>query len=321
MKTLLAVTCLLLSAMLGHAQGVDDLQKSFWERLAANETSKDEDLRQLNKSYEAALQRLMEDFQKAGKLDEVLILREQIANIKQDNDATAQGSEPKGPKELLQLRTKYIESRTGILGKHAAEVVTLVDRANSLLEEQIISLTKAGKIGEAVKAKNTLDKIAADKAILAARTLHGAEVAATAAWTSLTAADMDIVKKGQHVGWLPEPEDDKKQETSPWAKAVRTQSGRQPVLLTYPNCTVRFKFRNGITRFRANLSLTNANGDVTFVVLVDGGEIKREALSGAVQTKPLECSFPATREIELRVKYNRAERNTEWAAWINPEVR
>jgi hypothetical protein len=205
MKTFIALSCLLLAA-LAPAQSVEDLQKSFWERLAANETGKDEDLRQLNKSYEAALQRLMEDFQNAGRLDEVLILRDQIANIKQDNDAAAEGSEPKGPKELLPLREKYSETRQGILQKHAAEVVTLVDRANSLLEEQIISLTKAGKIGEAVKAKNTLDKIAADKVILAARTLNEADVPAAAGWTSLTTAEMDIVKKLEwHVGWLPEP--------------------------------------------------------------------------------------------------------------------
>jgi uncharacterized protein YecT (DUF1311 family) len=169
MKTIQAITCFVLLVVLAPAQGIDDLQKSFWDRLAAKETAKDEDLRQLNKSYEAALQRLMEDSQKTGKLDEVLILREQIANIEQDNDAAPKASEAKGVEDMLPLREKYTETRAEILEKHATEVVALVDRANSLLEEQIIALTKAGKIGEAVKAKQTLDKIAEDKSILAAR--------------------------------------------------------------------------------------------------------------------------------------------------------
>jgi hypothetical protein len=73
--------------------------------------------------------------------------------------------------------------------------------------------------------------------------------------------------------------------------------------------------------FRTNLSLAHARGNVSFTVLADGREIKKEALSGAIQTKPFECTFPRTREIELQVKYNGTKPDHDWASWINPEVR
>lgn len=321
MKSLLIAHFLLLLVALAPAQTITDLQKSFWDRLVTIEIEQEDKLDSLNNGYKTALQRLIDDYQKSGKLEEILIVRKEIAKTQKDNVTESKDSELKEPKELLPLRKKYLETRKKILEKNAADVVTLVDRAKSLLEEQIVTLTKSGKIDEAIKAKAALEKIASDKFILAATNLNDTNIPAASGWTSLTTAKMDIVKNGfSSLGWLSEPENHKKNETSEWGKVILAQSVKQPTLLSYPNCTVRFKLRNTITQFRTKLSLAHANGNVTFIVLVDGREIKKEALSGAVGTKPFDCTFPKTKEIELQVNNNGAM-DYDWAAWINPEVR
>ena len=109
-----------------------------------------EELKKLVEGYRAALERLQETLQAEGALEELLEVRKELESLRSTGQPVA--AEAKSAR-LKKLRGIFAQSKQSIVERQAAAVLQLSVTYKAALEDLVRELTKAGKVDEAVKAK------------------------------------------------------------------------------------------------------------------------------------------------------------------------
>ena len=152
------------------ALSVEDLQVSFQAAVLKANESRDKQIGVLGQRYIAALANLQEKAQKKADLEEALAIKNEAALIKEKTWPL-----PPVPgehsKSLKRPRQTYVKTRFGIEREWALSTSNLADKMEEALEAQVTSLTKAGNLKEAQKAKELLGKIQQDPELAKAREL------------------------------------------------------------------------------------------------------------------------------------------------------
>jgi hypothetical protein len=149
---------------------LDDLQANFQTRCDFAEADRDLQLKKLDASYLAALDRQVEKTRATGKLDAVIPLIEEVQAVKAGTDPLPELPEA-ASLELKQMRGKHAEARAKILKSHAEAIASLADKMEAALKTKETELTKAGKFDDALAAKKMRENLEKDQTIGDARDL------------------------------------------------------------------------------------------------------------------------------------------------------
>lgn len=300
------------------ADEVEKLGESFEQRRAAVTTQRDEQLVKLETGYQAALNRHLEKVKASGKLEDVLILRDEIEAVKDGTDPLPPLPATAG-NEFKQLRKTYDESRARILKTHETSVADLAAKATEALKAKEVQLTKAGKIEQALEAKKLREAIEKEEGIADAKPGGKPDQEAGAdGWISIKKAEVKVISESQlPVKWI----DDEYRATLPEsvAKNVDEEKAGENSLMTVAPATVQVNFKSFVTRFRCKAFLAD-EGDATFVISAGGKVVESFELKGAGKSKDIDLRLPQTRELVLSVEINGIQHG-DWGVWMNPEVR
>ncbi|MGJ8696833.1 MAG: hypothetical protein ACSHYF_10970 [Verrucomicrobiaceae bacterium] len=147
-----------------------ELQLTFEINRQKIDQAQTDKLVNLRNSYKTALTRLQGKYQKAGKLDDALMAKNEVRLV-----TSAIWPIPALPKEapsdLTSARKIYLKNNLGIQKEYGTELIKIVDRMDDLLEKQIIELTKSGELEDAKSARTYQTSLRNDAEIQAARTL------------------------------------------------------------------------------------------------------------------------------------------------------
>jgi hypothetical protein len=138
------------------------------ERYDAANLSRDEQLKKLDASYLAALNRQVEKAKATGKLDAVIPILDEVQAVKNAADPLPDLPSTASA-ELKQMRAKHAEARAKILKSHAEAVTSLADKMTAALKAQESELTKAGKIDDALAAKHMRESLEKDEGLIRIR--------------------------------------------------------------------------------------------------------------------------------------------------------
>ncbi|MEP4077643.1 hypothetical protein [Haloferula sp.] len=180
-----AIIPLLMVALMGSCLGdtIKDLENAYLARYDEANGKRKTQLEKLQDSYLTALKREMGKAQARGKLETVIPYRDEIQYVNDGKDPL-----PKLPAatnyQLKEMRGKFVEARQTIVKNHATSLIVLADKMVKVLEQREADFTKAGKIDEAIAARNVRETYGEDEEIQAARNLlkfAGGQEAAPAA--------------------------------------------------------------------------------------------------------------------------------------------
>jgi hypothetical protein len=189
---------------------LDDLQSNFQTRCDFAEADRDLQLKKLDASYLAALDRQVEKTKATGKLDAVIPYINEIQAVKNAARAAGLAPPPSGESqaqdparsdrplpsdrntetpggnaatetplpagsslELQQMRAKHAEARAKILKSHAEALASLADKMVAALKSRETEFTKAGKFDDALAAKKMRENMEKNDGILHAKSLIG----------------------------------------------------------------------------------------------------------------------------------------------------
>jgi hypothetical protein len=318
---LLAMIAVLCSTLAVVAKPLDTLQRSYAERVGATDAEHDHRIEKLTASYITALERQLATTQRAGNLEEVLVLKEEIESLK-DPKAGPKPLPATAKPTLVKLRETYDESVTKASAEHAAKRVDLADRMAKALKDLEVQQTKDGEIEGAVASRAALQTLQDDAELAAARALAGVEVPAVelgvGSWRSLSDANFRIVEKGGFpVGWLT---DDLGAAATNILPDMQRAADGKPALVTVPNATVEIRVARPFRKLRFRAHLAMEGGDVEFRVSVKGRVVERFTLKDRVGGRDIELDLGNTQVVELSV-FDNGSPNGDWAMWIDPQVR
>jgi hypothetical protein len=300
---------------------LDDLQANFQTRCDFAEADRDLQLKKLDASYLAALDRQVEKTRATGKLDAVIPLIEEVQAVKAGTDPLP--DLPEGASlELKQMRGKHAEARAKILKSHAEAITSLADKMETALKSKEQELTKAGKFDDALAAKKMREDLEKNEAIANAKAQlkpnsSGKGIATT---ISLKDAEIEIAEKGKFfVGWFSE-DDPLIRSINPDALAtIRAAKADKPLFVITPNSTIRVKFKQPVKKFTTEAILLHPGSDLTISILVEGTTHKEVTLNERDTKSKVQCEIPASRELVIRIHDNGNPAN-DWAMLIDPMV-
>ncbi len=277
------------------------LHENFMERydeinrqLAEAETS-------LADGYLKALNRLREKIQTSGIIEKVLPVRDEITAI-QNRVSPLPELPAAAPTELKQLRETYQKSLNAARKKHAAALVPLADKMIQLVNAESETLTKAGKLDEALVARHMAKTLEEDARILDARALvgptPGQPLGATGAWQNLakfpfTVEGGNVTSAGGQLGYCGPVEGGGGKGTQEpgivgWANSIDSKS--KDVFLTFSGSKITFQLENFVAAIRGEVASYHPKTAYTIRVLSGkrlAGEIK---VSGTTKSQLFE--FP-----------------------------
>lgn len=102
----------------------------------------------LARKYVAALENLEKSLTASGQLDSIIHLREEQESVRKTGDPTTHED-----KSLVELRAKYLKSLEGIDANTKASRAKVVGGLRLKIREQETTLTKAGKVADALKLR------------------------------------------------------------------------------------------------------------------------------------------------------------------------
>jgi hypothetical protein len=321
MRHLTLLTALIsLSVATAPAQSVDQLRQSFDQRCEQAATSRDDQLGKLNQSYQAALERLLEKTKSAGNLDAALPIHQELDALKQ---ATATLPVlPDNAGELKPMRTKYLDTRQQILKTHATALVGLADKMETALKAREAELTKAGKIADAIAARESREELARNQDLLDAKQLLAPHAAPGANWSALLQADWEVLSAGLfYVGDAQGKKGKGSAYTDKLKQAVNDIPDKgMPHFVAVPPATVEFKFRRPMTELRTTVWMAAA-GDAEVRVVINGkkmGSVKVAA--GKTEKRLLEVKFAPTDRLSLEFDAGDSI-ESDWLVLLSPETR
>ena len=165
--------CLLflaLSALHGHALTLEELEKSYEQKLSDIRLEKEKSLASLKESYLAALARIETKYQKAGRLDELMLSREEMKDISADKWPLTALPE-KISLDVAAPRKIYLQNRVEIEQQAARKSTDTADKMLALLDKQSVDLTKEGNLEQALLARQIKAEIESNKELGSAREL------------------------------------------------------------------------------------------------------------------------------------------------------
>ncbi|MDE0836330.1 MAG: hypothetical protein OSA84_08270 [Akkermansiaceae bacterium] len=131
---------------------------------------KDKSLIGLSEGYLGALARIMTKYQRAGHLDEVLLVKDEMKDI--SNGKWPLLALPKKISlEVAEPRKLYLKKRIEIDQNAARQTAKTADKMLALLEKQSVNLTKAGDLQQALLARQIKADIESNPTLASSRKL------------------------------------------------------------------------------------------------------------------------------------------------------
>ena len=299
-----------------------DLQVNFEVRCEFAAADRDKQLLKLDESYLAALDRQIEKIRHTGKLDAVIPFIEETKAVKAAKYPLSDLPESTTP-ELKLMRAKHSEHRAKILKSHAETITALAEKMVAALMAQEQELTKAGKIDEAISAKQMRESVVKDPGLIDAKSYLDADEAKLnpGNWISLLDQEMKILEQGLwQVARLSDADTDKKAFPNLVAVLNERREPPESLLMATPNSQVEFNAKRHFTQIRGSILLAHAGGSVRFRIRVDEKVVFDESLIKQNAEKKFDVTFNPTRRIILETDLVETEAG-DWSAWIKPEIR
>lgn len=161
---------LALSAWHGYALTLDELEKSYEQKLSDVRLEKEKSLASLNEGYLAALTRIEAKYQRAGRLDEVMLTRQEIKDLT-DKKWPLNALPEKISLDTAAPRKIYLKKRIEIEHQAARKTEDTADKMRELLDKKAVELTKEGDLQQALLARQIKAEIEEDDAVVGARKL------------------------------------------------------------------------------------------------------------------------------------------------------
>lgn len=144
---------------------VEELKVAYQVQILRVNQEKEESLDQLRKSYLKSLDKIEANYQKAGRLQDVLLVRKEKKLIEAKTWPMA-GLAKEAPANLKNGRRLYERTQTERERNAAKQLIAMAEKMETALEKQVLSLTKAGKIKEATAAGELLKTTKTDPKLL-----------------------------------------------------------------------------------------------------------------------------------------------------------
>jgi len=171
MKSLfLCCLAIVLVALSSSAIPLPELEKSYEARCSALLNGKQESLKTLRESYLGALAKIEAKYQRAGRLDEVLLVKKEAKSI-EDGTWPLSALPEQISLETNAPRKIYLSKHIAIEQEAAKELVQAADTMDKALDAQVVSLTKTGDLVNAKLAKTIKDGLDENPDISGARKL------------------------------------------------------------------------------------------------------------------------------------------------------
>jgi hypothetical protein len=153
-----------------HALTLEELEKSYEQKLSDVRLEKEKSLADLKESYLGALARIETKYQKAGRLDELMLTREEMKDISEGKWPLTALPE-KISLDVAAPRKIYLKKRIGIGQQAARKKTETADKMLALLDKRKVELTKEGNLEQALLADQIKAEILSNKELGAAREL------------------------------------------------------------------------------------------------------------------------------------------------------
>jgi hypothetical protein len=302
---------------------LDELKINFQTRCDFAEADRDLQLKKLDASYLAALDRQVEKTKATGKLDAVMPLIGEVQAVKDGKDPLPEL--PEGASlELKQMRAKHAEARAKILKSHAEAVTSLADKMVAVLKAKEQELTKAGKFDEALTAKRMRESLEKDEEIVAAKRNANAKnsmAGSDIAWRPLSSESMTVLKRGLYDVCYLDKIGPETKVLDPFVTTLKEiQKKNENILIATPNCAMEFGSEKPMRQLRGSVLLAHGGGGVNFVVKIDGQPAYTKAIEREAKAVAFEINFEPTNTIRLEVD-SMGDETHDWSAWIGLEAR
>lgn len=149
---------------------LDELQKSYTVKRLKILDAQEANLKKLRKNYSLALGRLQQKYQKAGRLDDALLSKNEIDLVTAKTWPMPPISE-NVPGDLMAGRKLYISSYIDFQKKGGHSLIQVAEKMEALLAEKVSSLTKAGNLEAAKRARAYQRTLESDPDLLEVRAL------------------------------------------------------------------------------------------------------------------------------------------------------
>ena len=159
-----------IAALSGHALTLEELEKSYEQKLSDVRLEKEKSLADLKESYLAALARIETKYQKAGRLDELMLTREEMKDIT-DGKWPLTALPEQISLDVSAPRKIYLKKRIEIEQQAARKTTDTADKMLALLDKQAVDLTKEGNLEQALLARQIKAEIESNKELGTAREL------------------------------------------------------------------------------------------------------------------------------------------------------
>jgi hypothetical protein len=265
------------------------------QQLADAETS-------LADGYLKALNRLREKIQAEGIIEKVLPIRDEITAI--ENRVSPLPQIPAtASSEFKQLRETYQKSLEAARKKHAAALVPLADKMIQLVNTESESLTKAGKLDEALVAQHMAKTLEEDPKITAARMLVAPPPGITTGpWLNLAKADFVIDSSAIHYVGPVEGEGGKGKisgNIARWSKTIDENS--KEVFLTCSGGKITFQLERSASQVKGDLATFHSRAAYTIRIMAGKRLVGEIQVNGSIQSKPFEFTFSASDQIVFEI--------------------
>jgi hypothetical protein len=322
MHAALLFSCMLLLTLRVAGGPLDDLQSNFETRCDFAAADRDLQLKKLDASYLAALDRQVEKIKATGKLDAVIPFIEEVKAVQAAKDPLP--DLPAGASlELQQMRTKHAEARSKILKSHAEALASLADKMEAALKSRETEFTKAGKFDDALAAKKMRESLASNQDLALARGQLDAPkpTIKIGEWRSLLAEPMEITKKGiWDVGILANIEQESK-GLEAFVKQLRSLPEKPgAILLSIPPAITEFKLASQVREAKGAIMLGHSSGSIHFKIYAGEKMVFEKIIQGEIREERFEVEFEPTKQIRLEVD-PMGDPSFDWGAWLAPEIR
>ncbi|MDE0861528.1 MAG: hypothetical protein OSA93_15300 [Akkermansiaceae bacterium] len=170
MKTSFLILVYLLSVGCSCALTLQELQKSFRVERLKVENDENTKISSLRANYSKALSKIQTKYQRAGRLDDALKIKEEITMVQGDTSPLPPLAE-KPPVELSSARKIFFKQSIAIRKKSGNTLIGLATKMDKLLSQKVLELTKLGNLEKATEAREYRKKLKEDQVITAAHTL------------------------------------------------------------------------------------------------------------------------------------------------------
>ena len=159
-----------LTALPASALTLGELEKSYDDKQSGIRLEKDKSMDGLKQSYLGALARIETKYQRAGRLDEVLLVKDEMKDI--SNEKWPMLALPKKISlEVAEPRNIYLRKRIKIEQNAARQTAETADKMLALLEKQAVNLTKKDDLQQALLSRQIKADIESDAKLTDARKL------------------------------------------------------------------------------------------------------------------------------------------------------